>query len=247
MGARIYQIWRREKTRKFQERILSWHRRHGRSLPWRRRPTPYRVWVSEAMLQQTQVQTVLPYYRRFLRRFPGIKALAAASEAEVTALWAGLGYYSRARNLHRAAGKIVAEHRGKFPDSKDSLLELPGVGRYIAGAVLSIVYGKAEPVVDGNVRRVIGRLHGLPDKAPDSFYWRQAAAWIPAGKASDFNQAVMELGALVCTPAKPLCRLAGACRWVGESQLDRYLVSSLFRKVADVGIVDRATLQDAAN
>ncbi len=158
------------------------------------------------MLQQTQVQTVLPYYHHFIRRFPSLQALAEASEAEVLNCWAGLGYYSRARNLKQAASMILQEHRGIFPDKREDILRLPGVGPYIAGAVLSIAFNRAEPVVDGNVRRVISRLHGLTGKAPDAFFWQQAAAWIAPDSPADFNQAVMELGALVCVPSQPRCR-----------------------------------------
>jgi A/G-specific adenine glycosylase len=157
------------------------------------------------MLQQTQVQTVLPYYRRFIRRFPTVRALAASSENEVLAHWAGLGYYSRAQNLHRAARRIMADRRGRFPDTPEALQQLPGVGRYIAGAILSIAFNRPEPAVDGNVRRVISRLLCLDGKVAESLYWKQAASWIPSEWPSHFNQAVMELGALVCTPLQPLC------------------------------------------
>jgi A/G-specific adenine glycosylase len=204
---KLYQTWQREKTRKFQELILAWYSRHKRKLPWRVFRDPYRIWISEIMLQQTQVQTVLPYYKRFLKRFPSVEKLAAAPEGEVLALWAGLGYYSRARSLHRAARMIVEEYDGEFPVLMDDVLELPGVGRYTAGAILSIAWNQEQPVVDGNVRRVMSRLHAIDGDAPESFFWNQASSWIPEGRASDFNQAVMELGALVCTSSKPLCRV----------------------------------------
>jgi A/G-specific adenine glycosylase len=167
------------------------------------------------MLQQTQVQTVLPYYRRFLQRFPDVRSLAVASEADVLALWAGLGYYSRARNLRRAAVTVVEKFGGEIPGTRDQLLALPGVGRYIAGALLSIAFNRPEPVVDGNVRRVISRLHCLTCAVPESFFWRQAEAWVPAGRPADFNQAVMELGATVCVPSSPACPrcpVAALCR-----------------------------------
>jgi A/G-specific adenine glycosylase len=205
MGGRIYQIWPEEKTRKFQDRILHWYTRHRRRLPWRSNPTPYRTWVSEVMLQQTQVQTVLPYYRRFIRRFPTVGALAASPENEVLAHWAGLGYYSRARNLHRAARKIMADRRGRFPDTLEALQELPGVGRYIAGAIFSIAFNRPDPAVDGNVRRVVSRLLCLDGKEAESICWKQAASWVPPDRPSDFNQGIMELGALVCTSLQPLC------------------------------------------
>ena len=207
MAQKLYQSWQREKTRKFQELLLNWYSHNKRKLPWRVSLDPYHIWISEIMLQQTQVQTVLPYYERFLKRFPNLEALAAAPESEVLALWAGLGYYSRARSLHRAARMIVQEYDGRFPILMDDILALPGVGRYTAGAVLSIALNQEQPVVDGNVRRVMSRLHAIDGDAPESFFWNQASSWIPEGRASDFNQAVMELGALVCTPSKPLCRV----------------------------------------
>jgi A/G-specific adenine glycosylase len=198
-------MWDWEKTRNFQERLLHWYGRHKRELPWRSNPAPYRVWVSEIMLQQTQAKTVLPYYDRFFKRFPDIQSLARASEQEVLALWAGLGYYGRARNLHRAARQIVDDHGGVFPDKLEEILMLPGIGRYTAGAICSIAFNRPLPIVDGNVRRVIRRLHGIGRRIPESHFWNQASAWVPEGKTSAFNQAVMELGALVCLPHRPLC------------------------------------------
>jgi A/G-specific adenine glycosylase len=189
----------------FQESLLGWYARHRRDLPWRHTRTPYRVWVSEIMLQQTRVRTVLPYYERFLKRFPHVASLARASESEVLELWAGLGYYSRARNLHRAAVRIVSEHRGRFPGTMEELRSLPGIGRYTAGAILSIAFNKPVPIVDGNVRRLICRLLGTTGRRDEEPFWHQATVWIPAGRASDFNQAVMELGALICLPSRPLC------------------------------------------
>src|SRR5438132_2793331 len=203
----LHQIWDPVRTAKFQDALLAWYSEHQRALPWRSRPDPYRVWVSEIMLQQTQVQTVLRYFDRFVRRFPDARALAAASEEEVVSLWAGLGYYGRARNLRRAAIEIVRRHGGRFPSRFDEILRLPGVGRYTAGAIASIAFNLPEPIVDGNVRRVVSRLHALERGAPERFFWEQARAWTPAGRAAEFNQAVMELGALVYVPSSPLCLL----------------------------------------
>jgi len=200
-------MWDSQQISGFQRLLLDWYARRRRKLPWRSRPEPYRIWVSEIMLQQTQVQTVLPYYERFMERFPDIQTLAKSTEEEVLALWAGLGYYSRARNLLRAARKIVKENGGNFPDAFAEILELPGVGRYTAGAISSIAFNQPYPVVDGNVKRVVSRLHGIRHTVPESFYWKQAEAWVPEGSASNFNQAVMELGALVCTASAPLCLL----------------------------------------
>ncbi len=157
------------------------------------------------MLQQTQVRTVLPYFERFMDRFPDIRSLAAATESEVLAHWAGLGYYTRARNIHRAARMIEDRHDGSFPEIYEELVSLPGIGRYTAGAILSIAFNKPVPVVDGNVRRLICRLHGISRPPAEEYFWKAAAAWIPARRAADFNQAVMELGALVCVPARPRC------------------------------------------
>jgi A/G-specific adenine glycosylase len=197
--------WPRERIRILQDLLLDWYERHRRELPWRSHPSPYRVWISEIMLQQTQVQTVLPYYERFLRRFPDIRTLAEAPEAEVLAAWAGLGYYSRARNLQRSARVIMGQHDGEFPRKLEDILKLPGVGRYTAGAIDSIAFNRPQPVVDGNVRRVMSRLHGIEGRPRDGFFWDQAKRWIRAGRASDFNQALMELGALVCIPSLPRC------------------------------------------
>ncbi len=200
-----WQNWDAAKTRKFQRRLLRWYETHRRELPWRHNPTPYRVWISEIMLQQTQAATVVPYYDRFLKRFQDMKSLARASEQEILELWSGLGYYSRARNIHKAAKLIIEEHGGVFPSEINKIRTLPGVGRYTAGAICSLAFNKPEPVVDGNVRRVLFRLNGIKGYVPESRYWSQMSALLPGGEASSFNQAVMELGAMVCTPLKPLC------------------------------------------
>ncbi len=204
----------------FASGLLRWYRRRGRDLPWRRDPTPYRVWLSEVMLQQTQVKTVLPYFERFLKTYPSLGDLARADPAEALSLWAGLGYYSRARNLLRAARAIDQRHGGVFPSDYQAALQLPGVGRYTAGAVLSIAYGKPLPILDGNIRRLFSRYLRL-DGDPASHergLWRLleelAADPAVAPEISDFNQALMEIGALVCTPRRPSCPecpLEGAC------------------------------------
>jgi A/G-specific adenine glycosylase len=199
-------IWNRKKIRLFQQWILNWYGRHRRELPWRRDPLPYPIWVAEVMLQQTQVKTVIPYYEHFMKKFPDVGCLGRATEGEVLSAWAGLGYYARARNLHRSARMIMDNYGGKFPSTMREFLNLPGVGRYTAGAVYSIAFNQPQPIVDGNVRRVISRLHAVVEKPPENFYWEQAASWIPEGRASTFNQAVMELGALICVPSQPECR-----------------------------------------
>lgn len=202
----------------FTERLLAWYQRAQRDLPWRRIRDPYAIWVSEIMLQQTQVATVLGYYQRWMRRFPSLQALAAAAESDVLHAWQGLGYYSRARNLQRAAQQVVTEHEGVVPRDVTALLTLPGVGRYSAGAIASSAFDVAAPIVDGNVTRVLCRFFGLygdtrknPLKAT---LWQLAEQLIPRGRARDFNQALMEMGATCCTPKRPLCAqcpLAAQC------------------------------------
>lgn len=192
--------------------LLRWYDESKRDLPWRKNADPYRVWVSEIMLQQTTVAAVTPKYEAFLRRFPTLRALAAASEDAVLKQWAGLGYYSRARNLRRAAQSVVSDHGGEFPSSFDAVLNLPGIGRYTAGAILSIAFSKPFPLVDGNVIRVFSRLFGMKGRAKDPAFvkkmWPIAERMVPATRPGDWNQALMELGATVCTPESPSC---GAC------------------------------------
>jgi A/G-specific adenine glycosylase len=190
----------------FRARLLHWYDVHRRDLPWRAEgePDPYRVWLSEVMLQQTRVETVKPYFRRWLERFPTLGALAEAPQDEVLKAWEGLGYYSRARNFHRAAREVVERYGGEVPGDVEAFRALPGVGRYTAGAVLSIAFGRAEPVVDGNVRRVFARLLDDPDPK-DGALWGVAEALVEGERPGDLNQAVMELGATVCVPRNPRC------------------------------------------
>lgn len=189
--------------------LLAWYARHRRALPWRGVRDPYRVWVSEVMLQQTRIATATPYYHAFLERFPTLGALARAREADVLAAWSGLGYYRRARSLHAAAREVVREHAGCVPDDPVAFARLPGVGRYTVGAVLSIAYGRPLPALDGNAARVLSRLEALPasvrDPAGARRLWELAAKWVPTWHPGDWNQAVMELGATVCTPRAPAC------------------------------------------
>jgi A/G-specific adenine glycosylase len=197
----------------FAQRLLRWYDRNRRQLPWRvargHRPDPYHVLVSEAMLQQTQVQTVVPYFNRLLKALPTLQDLAAADEQIVLRLWQGLGYYSRARNLKKAAERILAVHDGVVPSTVQELQELPGVGRYTAGAIASIAYDVRAPIVDGNVARVICRLDAIPsppsERETQARLWARAAELIPRRRAGDFNSALMELGATVCTPRAPKC------------------------------------------
>jgi A/G-specific adenine glycosylase len=193
--------------------LLAFYDADARTLPWRGETDAYRVWVSEVMLQQTRVETAIPYYERWLGRFPDLAALAAAPLDDVLHAWQGLGYYSRARNLHLAAQVVRERHAGQLPDDTAALRALPGVGEYTAGALASIAYGRAEPAVDGNVRRVLARLRDEP--SPTASWLRTAArALVPDERAGDFNQAIMELGATVCVPRNPRCGgcpVAGLC------------------------------------
>jgi A/G-specific adenine glycosylase len=191
--------------RQFRRGLLAWYDRHRRDLPWRANRDPYRVWLSEIMLQQTRVAAVIERYQEFLRRFPTVEKLAAAREASVLAAWSGLGYYRRARMMHAAAKVIVREHEGKFPESNDRLQALPGIGRYTAAAVASIAFGKPVAVVDGNVERVLRRVTGKMLAAEE--LWDAAEDLLDVKRPGDFNQAMMELGATVCTPRAPACLL----------------------------------------
>jgi A/G-specific adenine glycosylase len=194
--------------------LLAWYRTHRRDLPWRQTRDPYRIWISEVMLQQTQVATVIPYYQRFLKRFPNLAALARADLQQVLKHWEGLGYYRRAHHLHRAARELVDRGNGRLPDERQTFRSLPGVGDYIANAVMSIAFGRPCAVVDGNVKRVLARLEGITAEVNQAASHRvyQAAAdrLLDRGDPGTFNQALMELGALVCTPRNPSCPV---CPW----------------------------------
>ena len=194
----------------FAARLLRWFDNHGRKdLPWQQQPTPYRVWVSEIMLQQTQVLTVIPYYQRFIQRFPSLTALADAQLDEVLHHWSGLGYYARARNLHKAARQVRDEFGGRFPERLEDLVQLPGIGRSTAGAILSLACGQRHPILDGNVKRVLARYHALegwPGKtAILNQLWSLSEAATPTSRVADYNQAMMDLGATVCVRGRPVC------------------------------------------
>lgn len=194
----------------FAPALLAWFDRAGRKhLPWQQDPTPYRVWVSEIMLQQTQVATVIGYYERFMLRFPDVRALAAAPADEVLHLWTGLGYYARARNLHRAAQLIVAEHGGEFPQTIEAAQALPGIGRSTAGAILALSRAQRHPILDGNVKRVLARYFGIEgfpgEHAVEKTLWALADECTPAGRVAHYTQAIMDLGATLCVRSRPLC------------------------------------------
>lgn len=203
--------WPSEPNRKaFVSALLEWYDREARDLPWRRTRDPYAIWVSEILLQQTRVETVLEYYPRFLEAFPTVEALARASLDHVLKLWEGLGYYARARHLHEAARRLVETNRGQVPRDPEALVRLPGIGRSTAGAIASIAFGVPVPVLDGNVRRVLCRWaawEGDPLKAPlRERLWELASALVPAHRPGDYNQALMDLGARICTPRSPTCK-----------------------------------------
>jgi A/G-specific adenine glycosylase len=206
-------------VRRLQRRLVHWYARHGRDLPWRHTQDPYRILVSEVMLQQTQVERVLEHYPHFLRRYPSIEALARSSEFEVREAWEGLGYYARARNLHRAARQLTEEHNGRVPDDPNLIRRLPGIGRYTAGAVLSFAFGKDAAILDTNAARVLARVFAVRCSGARSALqrrlWQLAETVTPAGKADQFNQAIMDLGAMICrarAPQCPRCPVRTCCR-----------------------------------
>lgn len=200
-----------ERDRAIREALGLWFDDNARDLPWRRRRVPYAVWVSEIMLQQTRVDTVVPYFERFLDRYPDVGSLAAAGLDEVLELWSGLGYYRRARQLHATACEVTARYGGTFPEDVASLKTLPGIGAYTAGAIASIAYGRPEALVDGNVARVLSRIEAIDDpvRSPKAVraLWATAARLLPNDRPGRFNEALMELGALVCTPRDPRCEI----------------------------------------
>ncbi|MBU1223182.1 MAG: A/G-specific adenine glycosylase [Gammaproteobacteria bacterium] len=194
----------------FASRIVRWQQRHGRhTLPWQGTRDPYRIWLSEIMLQQTQVTTVIPYFERFVARFPDLASLAAAHEDEVLALWSGLGYYSRARNLHAAARAIRAGHDGNFPAGADAIEQLPGIGRSTAAAIAALAFGRRVAILDGNVKRVLARHGGIAgwpgDKKVETALWQLAESYLPRTAIEAYTQGMMDLGALVCTRSQPAC------------------------------------------
>jgi A/G-specific adenine glycosylase len=192
-------------------RLLAWYRKNKRTLPWRDHPDPYAVWVSEIMLQQTRVETVIPYFEKWMRLFPTVEKLARSNEQTILNAWEGLGYYSRARNLHKAAQIVLEKYNGVLPRDLDDLRALPGIGRYTVGAIASMAFGMDEPTLDGNLRRVFARLFDVTEPADsptgENILWGIAARQLPKGQAGDYNQALMDLGAMICLPRNPRCLL----------------------------------------
>jgi A/G-specific adenine glycosylase len=217
-----------ENPKSLRSRLGNWFQAHGRDLPWRRTHDPYAIMVSEFMLQQTQVATVRDYYVRWLARFPDFTALAAASEGDVLHIWQGLGYYARARNLHRAAQQVVMQHGGLLPDNLEAIAALPGVGRYTAGAIASFAFDRATPIIDANIARVLARLLDLQEpidtKRGSDILWQAAETLLPKRGGRRHNSAIMELGALICTPRQPQCPICPArahCRAQDPEALPR--------------------------
>ncbi|MGD0879425.1 MAG: A/G-specific adenine glycosylase [Anaerolineales bacterium] len=207
----------------FSALILNWYTRQGRKLPWRDSLNPYRIWVSEIMLQQTRVEAVIPYFERWMQRFPSIAKLAAASEQEVLSVWEGLGYYSRARNLHKAARIVMEEYGGNLPRDLKALRSLPGIGRYTVGAIASMAFGQDAPTLDANLRRVFARVFNLAQPADstagENILWELAETHLPKGQAGNYNQALMDLGATICISKKPRCLLCPLNKMCQANQL----------------------------
>lgn len=225
-------------------RLLRWFDVHARDLPWRRTRDPYAIWISEVMLQQTRVETVIPYFLRFIERFPTVTVLARASEDAVLSHWSGLGYYRRARQLHAAAKVMLAEHAGQVPEDREARRALPGIGAYTAGAIGSIAFDLPEPIVDGNVARVLSRVHGieapLGSKESDTALWREAQRWVQGERPGALNQALMELGATLCAKSAPQCEgcpLRASCDAYRTDRTELLPVPKLRRAPKDIALV----------
>ncbi len=239
------------RKKKIQAKLLQWYKKNRRDLPWRRTRDPYAIWVSEIMLQQTQVSTVIPYYLRFLKAFPTVRHLAKADLAKVLKLWEGLGYYSRARNLHRASQIVLNDFHGKIPDQPKDLLALPGIGRYTAGAILSIAFEKPAPILDGNVRRVLSRLFAIADPPAkgegEARLWHLSGSLIPKGEAGAFNQGLMDLGAMICTPKDPQCLqcpLRDLCQGRASGDPEKFPAKIVKKKIPHVEAVSAVIQRD---
>jgi A/G-specific adenine glycosylase len=236
---------------KIQKKLLQWYRKNGRELPWRMTRDPYAIWISEIMLQQTQVATVIPYYQKFLKLFPTVRHLAKADLSKVLKVWEGLGYYSRARNLHRASRLISNHFHGRVPDQPKDLLTLPGIGRYTAGAILSIAFNKAAPILDGNVKRVISRLVAVSDNPAqgktEARLWHLSESLLPKGHAGSFNQGLMDLGATICSPKEPqcpLCPLRDLCKGQTSGDPERFPAKPLKKKIPHIEAISAVILKN---
>lgn len=244
--------WDQPTWSRFRRSVRSWWAKSGRALPWRSVRDPYRVWLSEIMLQQTTVTAVIPYFERFLQRYPTLADLADADVADVLRLWEGLGYYSRARNLHRAAGVIQSQFAGEFPRDIETLCQLPGIGRYTAGAIRSFAFNQPAPIVEANTARLYARLLGYPGdiKTPagQKMLWAFAAAAVPAKEPGNFNQALMDLGATVCTPTAPrcgACPVRSCCAAAATGDPERFPQAARRPKITDVTEITVAIRHEA--
>ena len=234
-----------------QKKLLQWYRKNKRDLPWRRTSDPYAIWVSEIMLQQTQVATVIPYYQKFLKSFPTVRHLAKADPSKVLKVWEGLGYYSRARNLHRAIQIVLNRFRGIVPDNLTDLLSLPGIGRSTAGAILSFAFQKEAPILDGNAKRVISRLVAVSDNPAkgktEGLLWHLSESLLPKGDASSFNQGLMDLGATTCTPKEPRCSqcpLRDLCKGKASGEPERFPTKMIRKKIPHIEAVSAVILKN---
>ncbi|MGA2468750.1 MAG: A/G-specific adenine glycosylase [Thermodesulfobacteriota bacterium] len=234
---------------KIHTQLLRWFKKNGRDLPWRKTKDPYAIWVSEIMLQQTQVDTVIPYYQKFLKSFPIVHHLAKANLSKILKVWEGLGYYSRARNLHRASKIIVNHFQGKIPNNLRDLLSLPGIGRSTAGAILSFAYNKEAPILDGNVKRVLSRLFAISgSKAKtERLLWGISEFLIPKGRSNPFNQALMDLGSMLCTPKDPQCPhcpLQNFCKGKASGNPERYPTKGSKKKIPHINAISAVIKRD---
>jgi len=237
--------------KEIQTGLLRWYKKKARKLPWRGTRDPYAIWVSEIMLQQTQVATVIPYYTNFLKFFPTVRHLARTDLSKVLKIWEGLGYYSRARNLHRASQIVLNHFHGRTPDTLKDLLSLPGIGRSTAGAILSFAFQKEAPILDGNAKRVISRLFAVSDNPArgktEDLLWKISESLIPKGLSNPFNQALMDLGSMVCTPKEPdcdHCPLRGVCKGRASGKPERYPSRSMRRTIPHVESVSAVIRKD---
>jgi A/G-specific adenine glycosylase len=236
---------------KIQTKLLQWFKKNGRDLPWRKTRDPYAIWVSEIMLQQTQVSTVIPYYQKFIKSFPTIHHLAKSNLSKVLKVWEGLGYYSRARNLHRASQIVLIHFRGKIPETLKDLLGLPGIGRSTAGAILSFAFHKDAPILDGNAKRVLSRLFtvsGNPrEKKTEQLLWKISESLIPRGHSNPFNQALMDLGSMLCTPKDPQCPrcpLHRFCKGKASGKPERFPAKKVKRTIPHIESVSAVIKKD---
>ena len=236
---------------RIQTKLLQWFEKNGRDLPWRKTKDPYTIWVSEIMLQQTQVNTVIPYYQNFLKAFPTRNHLAKADLSKVLKVWEGLGYYSRARNLHRASQVVLNRFHGIIPNNLKDLLSLPGIGRSTAGAILSFAFQKEAPILDGNAKRVISRLFAVSDNPAkgktEDLLWKISESLIPKGFSNPFNQALMDLGSMICTPKEPQCHqcpLKKHCQGYLSGKPERYPLQTIKKAIPHITAVSAVIEKD---